>query len=224
MYGDTGYLYVMLYARYLSEQGRRVLVVDRSEERSIHSRLPLPKESIDCLYYQGVDYLITMTRALLPYDVCLCYWGEKPENRPQKAIYGDGGQDRTEGSSGKKASSEKKFSEEAFPEGIIFTDWSRPHLSWALDLALERAALLIVTGVPGYGYAKKLLRRMEVRLSPGQLIELPWRIRDARVLLALEHGMNLALRRLSRESRKLLRFLSEQTDGEVEAYDCGLLE
>ncbi len=196
MYGDAGYLYVMLCAGYLSAQGRKVLVVDRSEERSIHSRLPLPKESIDCLHYQGVDYLITMTQALLPYDICLCYWGETERRLERRNVLG----------------------------GVVFVDYTRPRLEWGVEMAQKQDSLLVAVGVPEYGSIKKVLRQKQISLPKGQLIEVPWRVRDAKALLALEHGRGISFRKLSKDLKQLLRYLAEKSDREVEAHDCSLLE
>ncbi len=199
MYGDAGYLYVMLYAEYLSAQGKKVLVVDRSEEKSIQSRLPLPKESMDCLYYQGVDYLITAEKALLPYDSCLYYWGETSPGRRQEAT------------------------KQGSVRGIVITNYTRPRLDWGIELALKQDVLLVAE-VPEAGCIKKLLRQKQIRLPEGQLIELPWRLRDAKALFALEHGRGISFRKLSKELRQLLRYLSEKTKEEVEIHDCSLLE
>ena len=76
MYGGAGDRFVMLYARYLATHGKRVLVVDVSEERRLLEYLPLPEEPLDCLFYQGVDYRIREVELPNRYDVVLYYWGE----------------------------------------------------------------------------------------------------------------------------------------------------
>lgn len=63
----------MVYARHLAKRGRKVLVVDESAEGELRGRLPLPKEAIDCLYYQGVDYQIVPDQPTAGYDIVLKY-------------------------------------------------------------------------------------------------------------------------------------------------------
>ena len=94
---------------------------------------------------------------------------------------------------------------------VVFSDCDLLRLRHALDHALKQNAVLVVTGVPDYGTVKRLLRRMDVCLPEGQLVELPWKSRDAQVMLAQEYGMRMSVRKLSREAVRMLRYLSERT-------------
>ena len=195
MYGGAGDRFVMLYARYLATHGKRVLVVDASEERRLLEYLPLPEEPLDCLFYQGVDYRIREVELPNRYDMVLYYWGE--------SIRGGELPGRT---------------------AVVVSDCSREQLEWAVNWSHRTGAFLVVTEVPEVGFAKRLLRRLEVSLPEKQVVELPWKSRDVRIMLALEHGISMSVRHLSRELLRLLRYLDQEKYREVEPDACGLLE
>lgn len=196
MYGDTGYLYVMLYARFLAKQKQSVLVVDCSEDGRLLSHLPLPEKKIDCLFYQGVDYQISREQQTGHYDIILYY-------------YGDGECENEQGAPAAKC--------------IIFTDHSKSSLSWAVEKVWKEEALLVVTGVPERGAARRLLEKRSMRYPKECLRELPWKKADARVLMAQEHGIWASLHCLSRDTVHLMRELSDWM-GKGDAYADRLLE
>lgn len=195
MYGGAGDLFVMLCARYLAYQGKRVLVIDASADRRVLGHLPLPEEPLDCLFYQGVDYRIREVNLPSQYDIVLYYWGESAAGME---MWGQ--------------------------MSVVVSDCSRDQLCWAAKWSRRTRAYLVVTEVPEAGFLKRILRKMDVNLPETQVAELPWKSRDVQVMLAQEHGLRMSVRKLSRELLRVLRYLSEEKCREVEPDACGLLE
>lgn len=73
---------IVFFARYLVLRGKRVLLSDESEGTEILSRLSLPKELPDCLFYQGVNYRIRKTEKEPESDILLRFVAAGERVRP----------------------------------------------------------------------------------------------------------------------------------------------